>query len=72
VENGNERISACLMELGLDETAVSRYLNSSCFPEKLCILTKFRAGLLEKLHQDQRSLECLDYIIYELRKSEGR
>ena len=72
MENGNDRISACLMELGLDEAAIRRYRNSSCSSEKLCILTKFRAGLLEKLHQDQRSLECLDYIIYELRKSEGR
>lgn len=59
----------CLSEIGLDEKLIQRFIESRCSPERLCILTRYRAELLDKLHDDQRRLECLDYMIYELRKN---
>ena len=40
-------------------------LSSSC--AKLCRLKTYRRELLSSIHAEQKKLECLDYLIYQLR-----
>ncbi|MDO4619473.1 MAG: hypothetical protein Q4B09_02525 [Lachnospiraceae bacterium] len=49
---------ACCMQLAEQNSEVRM------LPE----LQKFRGCLLEAMHQEQRKLECLDYLIYQLKK----
>ena len=41
--------------------------NKSC-GEQLDILSDYRRQLLDKSHQVQRQLECLDYLIYRIKE----
>ncbi len=41
-------------------------LPSSC--ARLCRLKTYRRDLLDSIHTEQRKLECLDYLIYQLRR----
>ena len=40
--------------------------------QKLCLLTKYRACLLEEIHARQKQLDCLDYLIYKLKNKNGK
>ncbi len=40
------------------------------YTEQLQILSKQRRMLLEQVHDTQHRLECLDYLIYTIRKKE--
>lgn len=31
------------------------------------ILKKHRHGLLDKIHEDQKAIDCLDYLLYKLK-----
>ena len=37
-------------------------------PEQLRLLRQHRAALLDRLHVSQRQIDCLDYLIYQLKK----
>ena len=70
----SEKEKACLevlIEAGCSEEWARGFL--SLWKEgKVCeamrILTERRRELLEKLHTDQRQLDCLDYFIYQMKK----
>lgn len=36
--------------------------------EQMKILTKHRRSLLDKIHEKQEMLDCLDYLIYRIKK----
>ncbi len=43
-------------------------LEESDGEERLKILRKYRAGLLENIHLQQQCLDKIDYVIYEITK----
>ncbi len=63
----NERILANLRDAGCDEALIAELeaLPSSC--ARLCRLKAYRRELLDTVHSEQKKLECLDYLIYQLR-----
>lgn len=60
-----------LEDAGCSETTIEKVL--ACCREKrydrqLQILCRYRCQLLEKVHEEQKKLDCLDYLIYSMKK----
>ncbi len=60
-----------LRDAGCDEAFIAEMdtLPSPC--AKLCRLKAYRRNLLDGIHAEQRKLECLDYLIYQLRREDN-
>lgn len=56
-----------LRDAGCDEELIAELetLPGTC--AQLCRLKTYRRDLLDGIHVEQRKLECLDYLIYQLR-----
>ncbi len=63
----DEKTLANLRDAGCDEALVAELeaLPSPC--ARLCRLKTYRRALLAEIHDGQKRLECLDYLIYQLR-----
>ena len=63
----DEKTLANLRDAGCDEALMAELdaLPSSC--ARLCRLKAYRRALLDGIHAEQKKLECLDYLIYQLR-----
>lgn len=58
-----------LVDAGCSETEQMQFLQlerEGRRPEQLRLLRAHRAALLERLHADQRQIDCLDYLIYQM------
>ena len=63
-----------LRDAGCDEEMIERYREiaedgAQCVPKLIRLLTPHRKALLDALHADQARLDCLDYLLFQLRKS---
>ncbi len=60
-----------LRDAGCDQAFIDEMdkLSSAC--AKLCRLKAYRRELLDGIHVEQKKLECLDYLIYQLRCETG-
>ena len=66
-----EAILQNLQDAGCGADVITRFmacLDSGRARESLCVLAAQRAVLLEELHASQDRLDCLDFLIYRLRK----
>ncbi len=63
----DEKTLTNLHDAGCDEALIAELdaLPSTC--AKLCRLRAYRRELLDGIHTEQKKLECLDYLIYQLR-----
>ncbi len=63
----DEKTRTNLRDAGCDEMLIAELdaLPSTC--AKLCRLKAYRRDLLDSIHAEQKKLECLDYLIYQLR-----
>lgn len=62
-----------LQDAGCDESMIQKcisYAEQGRTKEILCLLRKYKPVLLEKIHNSQDELDCLDFLIYKLKKSE--
>lgn len=62
-----------LQDAGCDESMIQMcisYAEQGKTREILCLLQKYKPVLLEKIHNSQDELDCLDFLIYQLKKSE--
>ena len=57
-----------LMDAGCDPVQIEVFEHLAAEGGRLDLLETHRKDLLEKLHQSQRQLDCLDYLLYQLRK----
>ncbi len=66
----DEKTRQNLRDAGCDEKLIAEIgaLPSTC--ARLCRLKAYRRELLDSIHTEQKKLECLDYLIYQLRCSE--
>jgi hypothetical protein len=61
---------SCLREnIGLTENEVQALLACATHEEEIRLLQRFRSRLLEDVHKKQQSLDCLDYLIHQIRNS---
>lgn len=63
-----------LEDAGCSETIIERVLaccgesGEKRYDRQLQILCRYRCQLLEKVHEEQKKLDCLDYLIYSMKK----
>lgn len=64
----NDAIRQNLIDAGCNEKTIKSFSDCSNPQERLRILAAQRNQLLASYHSDARKLECLDYLIYLLKK----
>ncbi|UYZ82731.1 hypothetical protein MTZ49_08890 [Entomomonas sp. E2T0] len=61
-----------LKDAGCKEAFIAKYIDLQAkgnTAEQLRILLRHRCQLLELLHEKQKQIDCLDYLLYSLKKS---
>lgn len=61
-----------LRDAGCSEELIEQYASAASGCARMCLLKKHRRELLESIHSEQKKLECLDYLIYQLRSVSTR
>jgi len=60
-----------LKDAGCDEDKIIifiKYIREEKMSEGLKLLSSHRRLLLDRLHKDQKQIDCLDYMVYQLEK----
>ncbi len=60
-----------LKDAGCSDEAIARLLKCKergDNKELLCLLSRHRAELLDDVHRCQKRIDCLDYLVYQLKK----
>ena len=68
-----ERLLRNLKDAGCDEATIQKYLElqgEGRLQEQYKLLRSHRASLLDRVHVSQRMVDCLDYLIYEMKKKQ--
>ena len=64
----SEELRQNLLDAGCDSSQIEVFEHLAESGDRLDLLEAHRKDLLEKLHQSQRQIDCLDYLLYQLRK----
>ena len=56
-----------LIDAGCNDNEITRFLESSTTREQLLILDTERKRLIDEYHNYAKKLDCLDYLIYQLK-----
>ena len=57
-----------LIDAGCDEKTITGVENCKSVKDELRLLEKHRAALLDRSHEVNRQIACLDYLLYALEK----
>lgn len=66
-----ERILRNLKDAGCDETTIQTYMRlqkEGRQQEQYRLLSIHRASLLDRVHVSQQMVDCLDYLVYAMKK----
>ena len=66
-----DKVRQNLADAGCLDSFVATYQVLENTEEKISSLRRYRRELLGKIHDEQKKLDCLDYLIYTLQK-EGK
>jgi hypothetical protein len=64
----NEKTIVNLQDAGCPEEVIKAFVQGGTTEKRLRILALYRAGLLEGIHAEQKKLDCLDYLIFNMKK----
>lgn len=67
----DERLLRNLNDAGCDKATIKKYLQlqkEGKRQEQLRLLSMQRASLLDQVHVSQHMIDCLDYLLYEMKK----
>lgn len=70
---GTNALLCNLKDAGCDETTIKKFLRlqkEGRRQEQYRLLSLHRVSLLEQLHVSQRKIDCLDYLIYTMKKEQ--
>lgn len=56
-----------LRDAGCSEELIEQYASAASGCARICLLKQYHRELLGSIHSEQKKLECLDYLIYQLR-----
>lgn len=76
--NGNqeqERTIQNMKDAGCSEDTISRFLlcyQAGDIKGELKVLSNHRQTLLDKIHKEQKEIDCLDYLVYQIENSKGK
>ena len=62
----DEKIRTNLADAGCSREFIEEF-DTLCNCARICRLKEHRRELLQGIHAEQKKLECLDYLIYQLR-----
>ena len=51
---------------GFEADGIEEYL--ACIKEQLTLLSRQRAVILDRLHREEKQIDCLDYLVYQIGK----
>lgn len=60
-----------LTDAGCDDQTIDKYLqlaDSGRVKEQLGLLARQKQALLEELHSSQRKIDCLDFMVFQMKK----
>lgn len=63
-----------LKAAGLSETSIQEFLvcwKAGETTEQLRLLAQKREGLLDRVHQEEKQIHCLDYLVYQIEKGKN-
>jgi hypothetical protein len=64
----SDKIILNLKDAGCPEDVVNAFIQESTTERRLRILARYRGSLLDKIHTEQKKLDCLDYLIFNIKK----
>ncbi len=67
-----EQMRECLTDAGCAETLIGQFEAlwfSDRQKDRLRLLNDYRHQLLERIHAEQKKLDCLDYLIYAVKSN---
>ncbi len=70
--DSEESIIQNLRDAGCDERTIAAflgYIKDGREPEGLRLLKKQRSLLLDTVHQEEKKIDCLDYLVYRMQKA---
>jgi len=70
---GTNALLCNLKDAGCDETIIKNFLRlqkEGRRQEQYRLLSLYRVSLLEQLHVSQRRIDCLDYLLYAMKKEQ--
>ncbi|MCC8051518.1 MAG: hypothetical protein LIP10_12835 [Clostridiales bacterium] len=70
-----EAIIQNMKDAGCDDACIQEFLLEYRQGEKKkcdMLLSRHRRGLLERLHQEQKKIDCLDYLSYQMKRQERK
>lgn len=59
-----------LIDAGCNEKTIERFLDCATKEEQLRVLNVQRKQILEDYHNDAKRLDCLDYLVNQLKKED--
>lgn len=68
-----ERLRCNLKDAGCDEATIKKYFrlqNEGRRQEQYRLLSMQRALLLDQVHASQHMIDCLDYLVYAMKKAQ--
>ena len=72
-ENVSEEILQNLKDAGCDETTIGCYIGCcGCGQDQVKVLKKHRRCLLDMIHEGQKQIDCLDYLLYQMEKEQRK
>lgn len=66
----DEKVRQNLVDAGCSEGFIESYETAGSCCEQLFQLRQHRKELLRRIHAGQRQLDCLDYLMYQLKRGE--
>lgn len=72
-DNDEIKMISCLEDCGCPEKLIEQFLlyrKENEIKKQMSLLHRHRYDLLDILHDDQRKIDCLEYIIYRIEKGE--
>ncbi len=73
-ENEENRIIQNLKDAGCDNDTITAFVEDvrkQNITQGLQLLSMHRQTLLDNLHKEQKQIDCLDYLIYKIKKQTG-
>ena len=72
-EDVSEEILQNLKDAGCDEATIGCYIGCcGCGQDQVKVLKKHRRCLLDKIHEGQKQIDCLDYLLYQMEKEQRK
>ncbi|MCD8237888.1 MAG: hypothetical protein LUC92_00920 [Clostridiales bacterium] len=71
INQSKEDIIQNLKDAGCGDETISKFMeniNKGYTEEGTDLLNRHRRNLLNKLHKSQRQIDCLDYLVYTMKK----